>query len=295
MSGAGDVDAVVAVPMTVGWASPDAVRPIDAAILDVSPDPARWLSAMGNAERLELLGRVDTQALLGEPVIVVDERDGWSEVRLPQQPCTADDRGYPVWVRSDHLRAYDTDPAASLLTVRERLTIAYTESGEPVVVSMGTTLAVEDSRSDADGWVWVRAPLGPLRLRRAAVVARTLDLVEQAQVMLGVPYLWGGTSGWGADCSGLVHLSERARGVVVPRDSNDLSGRAARAVPDHDPVRNELLFFRYDDPARPRIHHVAIAVDSLTMLHSPKTGRVVELLPIATEPYASEVEFGASP
>ncbi len=113
---------VVAAVATV-WTSPAAPRVVDAAAVADVPDPAAWLATLdaqdrtgGGGEdrlltgRLGLHGRVDTQAVLGEPVLLVepgaDESpadDGWVQVVLPWQPSRRDPRGYPGWVRRAHL------------------------------------------------------------------------------------------------------------------------------------------------------------------------------------------------
>ena len=83
------------------------------------------------------------------------------------------------------------------------------------------------------------------------------DLLATARQFLGVRYLWGGTSAWGLDCSGLVHLVLRAHGVLLPRDAFDQAAAATvEPVPLDDVRPGDLYFF-----ARPgaRIHHVGFA------------------------------------
>ena len=96
-------NAIVGVPVTNVWISPDRPRDIDASIVHDVPEPNRWLARLDNASRLDLLDRLATQALFGEPVRVMRERNGWSEVRLPWQPTSTDESGYPGWIRSIHL------------------------------------------------------------------------------------------------------------------------------------------------------------------------------------------------
>lgn len=96
-------------------------------------------------------------------------------------------------------------------------------------------------------------------------------LVAQARLHLGLAYLWGGMSPYGLDCSGLVHLSLRSLGLLVPRDAHDQQD-ASRPV-EVDAVRaGDLLFFARDgQPA----HHVGIATGEGRMLHAPETGAVI--------------------
>jgi cell wall-associated NlpC family hydrolase len=127
---------------------------------------------------------------------------------------------------------------------------------------------------------------------------RIAGIIAAGSELLGLHYLWGGLSGWGVDCSGLVHLAHRAMGFVVPRDSVDQHAvfGSVPGAPNGSivPGVGQPVFFRYQTDAR-RIHHVGLAVSDTVMLHAPKTGRVVEFLPIATEPYGSELEIAPSP
>ncbi len=100
----------VGVPVATMWASRDAPRDLDAAALADRPDDAAWLAALSPADRLGLHGRTLTQVLDGEPVMVSDEREGWSEVVAPWQPVPGQN-GYQGWVRTAHLRPpTDDDP-----------------------------------------------------------------------------------------------------------------------------------------------------------------------------------------
>jgi cell wall-associated NlpC family hydrolase len=112
-------------------------------------------------------------------------------------------------------------------------------------------------------------------------------VVAAGSELLGLAYLWGGISGWGVDCSGLVHLAHRVQGVAVSRDSVD---QYAQFGPVQSaPIPGQPVFFRYRTDSH-RIHHVGLAVSETLMLHAPKTGRVVEFLSIKAEPYGSELE-----
>jgi gamma-D-glutamyl-L-lysine dipeptidyl-peptidase len=344
--------AVVAVPVTAAWANPDAPRPADSAVTQPVPDMAAWMASLTHELRLDLLGRISTSALLGEPVVVVGERNGWSEVRLPWQPTAADPRGYPAWIPSAHLAPSSTrnssvgngigsrtggdggaavvgsgeaDVASgepSVFCVTRRLVpVRASRGGAPVqVLSLGTRLPVVDvdpatgtshaqvQVSSPMGTFWVDADCGVYAVASAptAFVGRQISdgktageledvkipaLLAAGSELLGLAYLWGGLSGWGVDCSGLVHLAHRVLGLVVPRDSVDQHAVFGSVV--GEPKPGQAVFFRYRNDSQ-RIHHVGLAVSDATMLHAPKTGRVVEFLPVATEPYGSELQREAT-
>jgi cell wall-associated NlpC family hydrolase len=115
------------------------------------------------------------------------------------------------------------------------------------------------------------------------------DLLGTARRFLGLRYLWGGSSSWGLDCSGLVHLTLRAHGVALPRDAFDQAAatRHLQPVPLDDVQPGDLYFF-----ARPgeRVYHVGFASrpvgadGSRWMLHAPEGGAAaIEDQPMAPE------------
>jgi cell wall-associated NlpC family hydrolase len=86
--------------------------------------------------------------------------------------------------------------------------------------------------------------------------------LQVARLYLGAPYLWGGMSAGGIDCSGLVHMAYRRSGRLVPRDARD---QDAAGVPVEDPVPGDLV--TYGEP----VDHVAFWLGGGRILHS--TGR----------------------
>ena len=137
-----------------------------------------------------------------------------------------------------------------------------------------------------------------LYVKRSAVALRSrgapwprvtgAQLVTEARRFLGLQYLWGGTSGFGFDCSGLTCLVYQALGVIIPRDAtpqfND-GVKVARAS-----LRaGDLVFFRGSSGD---IHHVGMYVGGGRLIHSPATGRPVTLDSLSAEPYSGEFAGG---
>ncbi|MFB7672510.1 NlpC/P60 family protein [Kitasatospora purpeofusca] len=116
---------------------------------------------------------------------------------------------------------------------------------------------------------------GPVSGRAAAVV-------QFAYSQLGKPYVWGATGPSGYDCSGLTGAAYRAAGVQLPRVSQaqwNAGARIARA----DLQPGDLVFF-YGD-----LHHVGLYIGDGRMIHAPRTGKNVEVLPIDAMPYVGAV------
>jgi cell wall-associated NlpC family hydrolase len=106
--------------------------------------------------------------------------------------------------------------------------------------------------------------------------AMEADFVTVAEKFLGVPYLWGGRTSFGLDCSGLVQVALTACGVDCPRDSDlqerALGAPAATAADFAQWRRGDLLFWK---------GHVAIARDAATLLHANAYHMAVAIEPIA--------------
>lgn len=280
----------VRVPVCTVWSSPDAPRDVDEAAVRDEPDVAGWAASMGPDLRQGLHGRTETQLLLGEPVVVRDERDGWSEIVASWQRSTGRPDGYPGWVRSAHLgdpvRSND-GPSAWVVT---RTATCSIDRGERQELSVGTVLHVD---AVEDQTVVVRlpgervgtVPLSSVRLAATDSNATVDDALAVAESFMGLRYLWGGTSTWGVDCSGLVHLSWRSQGVLLPRDAHEQADSPLlEDVPLDDVRPGDLYFF-----ARPeeRIYHVGFVTRPLSesgerwMLHAPEGGELVEDAPLA--------------
>lgn len=266
--------AAVRVPVTTLWSTPKAPREVDAPAVAAVPDAAAWCAAMDDECRLDLHGRAVTQLLLGEPVVVRAERAGWSEVTAPWQPSGTDQLGYPGWVPTPHLGELPQS-ASDPVGVHRPTALMHAEPGsEPIAeVSFGTVLASTE-RTDAhvrvalpdgaDGWLSTAA------VQPAAGKGTAEDRLRLAHQFLGLRYLWGGTSSYGLDCSGLVHTVNRVLGVRVPRDACDQYAYLP-AVDPRAAHPGDVYFFAKPGEA---VHHVGF-VTSTGMLHAPETGAVL--------------------
>lgn len=284
----------VAVSVATLWRSPRSARVVDRPALANPAGIRLWLSRMTLADRRGLSGRADTQALLGDRVIVIARSGSWVKVVVPDQPTPLDRRGYPGWVPAAQLTARRPVATGLVATVVARTTYLRTDNAAatPLTeISFGTRLP----RVGKTGtWVRVVTPTGQVRrVHASAVVVRApgtaalpvsgTDVVRAARMFSGLPYLWAGRSGFGFDCSGLTSLDYRAHGVTIPRDA-DAQAVKGKAVSRAARRPGDLLFYA----TAGHVHHVSIYVGNSLMVQAPRTGSWVQTISVSTPAYARE-------
>ena len=282
----------VAVAVARLWESPSSPWPVDAPALRSPVRFRAWLQRMTLDERRALDGRSDTEALLGDRVVVVRLRPHWVKIVVPSQPSQKDSDGYPGWVPRRQLTARAPTRMAQVATVTTRTAWLRTDDADHLrrtEISFGTTLSV---LGQASHFVRVLTPRGAVRRLYASAVAlhtpgdaaigpSRASLERTAKSFLGLPYLWGGLSGFGIDCSGLTWLDYRAHGIRIPLDALPQSRHGRRAS---TPGVGDLLFYASDG----LVHHVSMSVSGGYVIHAPHTGSVVEIVPFSEEPLRTE-------
>jgi cell wall-associated NlpC family hydrolase len=172
-----------------------------------------------------------------------------------------------------------------------------------VELSFGTTLWLESSTDETatlllPGGRRGVVPLAALRLthEQQQPAHGADDVLSAARQFLGLRYLWGGTSTWGLDCSGLVHLTLRSFGVLAPRDAHDQAASGDVAPVPLDEVQPGDLYF-FARPGQP-IYHVGFVTHRVApdgtrwMLHAPEGGELIEDAPLAAHRAGTLVAAG---
>jgi cell wall-associated NlpC family hydrolase len=291
---------VVAAPVTVSagspvyvnvtvatlWVTPQSPRAVDAAALSRPVHIRRWLHAMSTDVRRDLVGRIETQALYGERLLVVGEQGRWLHVVATGQPTHRDSRGYPGWLprRQVTTRAPTrTDELATVIQPTAQMRRPDGSGGG--VVSFGTRLPVLGVSA---GLVTVATPAGGRRTIMASDVALAAraeparpqtvrSVMREGRKFLGVPYLWGGRSGFAVDCSGFTNLVYGVHGIRLPRDADDQAETGA-AVPLADMRAGDLAFFS----AGSGVSHVGFITRHRRLLNAPRTGQSVSVTDLAS-------------
>jgi hypothetical protein len=204
-----------------------------------------------------------TELFLGGAFHVCETRDGWAWGQAARD-------GYVGYAPAERLA-----PAGAAPTHR--------------VAALSTNLYVKASIKSAAGWVPMGARLtgvvegeflatehGYLPLIHLTV-ADAPDPVAVAEKFLGAPYLWGGGTALGIDCSGLMQIAWMMAGRPCPRDSDQQEAALGPRLPEGVPLaRGDLVFWK---------GHVGVMADAATLLHA-----TAKFMAVVREPFAEALE-----
>lgn len=197
-----------------------------------------------------------TQLLFGDSCTLLEEQPNWVRIRMT-------DDGYEGWVDPKMLLPETPEHLADLTWTHVISASLRLENSSVMTLPAGARIPVGD-RFDLGGQFWELLP--------GATV-----LPEQARGQLGVlaasllntPYIWGGKSSFGIDCSGFTQVLFRMCGIALPRDSGPQS-ECGEAVEYGHHRDFDLAFFGKTNPGR--ITHVGMLVGKDTIIHA--SGRV---------------------
>jgi cell wall-associated NlpC family hydrolase len=207
---------------------------------------------------------LDTEVLKGERVTIYDSNpEGYSWGQL-----AADN--YVGWLPSNALAPVGPVPTHKVAALRTFVFPGPSIKLPPLeALPLGATLAVarvSDRLAVTAGGAYV--PATHLKL----IGEYEEDFVAVAERFLGVPYLWGGKTALGLDCSGLVQVSLNACGITCPRDSYMQEAALGTPIADRKNLkRGDLIFWK---------GHVAIVRDTQSLLHANAFHMAVAIEPI---------------
>lgn len=226
----------------------EATRYVDGALEEIVCEVADLRSGPSSDSGL------DTQAIRGERAMVYEIQEGWAWAQLQRD-------GYVGFLPAAALKPAGPAPTHRVRTLR---TFLYPAASMKLPVEQGLPLNAEVCVTDftgdfarlgEEGFVWA-GHLDPIDRHEP-------DFVAVAERFEGVPYLWGGKTALGLDCSGLVQTSLGAAGVSAPRDTDmqeNSLGTALTIGPDLRGLqRGDLIFWK---------GHVGIMRDERTLIHA---------------------------
>ena len=273
------------------WARPEKARRSDAPALANPVRLNQWRGSLDAASLLDLSNhsRTVSQALLGSAVTVREVRGEWARIAVAGQPTPLDARGYPGWVPlrqlaySPSFEVRDDWPFVQIIRPKTPL---YSDAGlrnEVNEAVYDTRLPYLEASGDAyrvalpDGtMLWIRrADAAYFRNSNALPRPTGESLLRIGRRFLEAPYIWGGITPYGVDCSGLIYTLFHAHGITLPRDTPQQHALGV-SVPDRDLRPGDLLFFAKNG-GRGTIHHVGLYAGNQKMLHAPNPRRTVRL------------------
>jgi cell wall-associated NlpC family hydrolase len=225
-----------------------------------------------------------SQLLNGWPVEVLFEEGRWRFVRLAD--------GYLGWAYGPYLVEIAAPPAATHIVCAPVSVLRAAPAAEAAPVNRilgGTAVAAAPHGAWAQialagdpaaalrpalvGWVST-AELRPLAALPTDEAGRRAQIIADAARFTGVPYLWGGCSAFGIDCSGYAQLLHRLAGVIIPRDADQ---QFDAGQPVAHPFRpGDLLFFGEGAAEARKITHVAVSLGGWRIIHSSRSRNGVQ-------------------
>lgn len=211
------------------------------AIINVSVVPVRAT----NSDKAE----ITTQLLFGESVDILEVKGNWAKIKTHY-----DD--YEGWIDAkQYLPISDEDFAQRETEIITEKVLYYKNKGDKFLLSIGSEVPRENEPGPA-----------PENLRER--------IVDTALEFLNVPYLWGGRSFFGIDCSGFTQVVYKVNGIKIPRDAYQQAelGEVLDFIEEAQP--GDLAFFENEEG---RIVHVGIMLEDQKIIHAHGKVRINEL------------------
>lgn len=209
---------------------------------------------------------LETEALKGETVTVFAESEGWAWVQIDRDL-------YVGYMPSEGLSASIVEPTHRIATLR---TYVYLEpDGKSPPLALLSLNALFTAKAEEDRFLALEDG-GYVFTPHALPVGEAVDdPVTVAEAFLGTPYLWGGRTSIGLDCSGLVQLAFEAGGYMAPRDADMQAAEFGDLIDWREGTelrRGDLVFWE---------GHVGIMTSGTHLLHANAFHMAVEIEPFA--------------
>jgi cell wall-associated NlpC family hydrolase len=238
---------------------------------------------------------VVSQAIYGTNVEILEERKNWARVRTPD--------GYAGWIHRPALAKTERRYAdsGSFVEVVSLFANVYREASatkhKPVMtLPFETRLEVGDLTPEKR-WVEVRLIGGQKGWVQAGDVNTSpqrmsiAETIELSRMFLGLPYLWGGTSTFGYDCSGFTQMLCRRRGIALPRDAHQQAAWSGVSEVAKSALRaGDLLYF---GASPEKITHTGMYIGNGEFINATLHERPVVQICKLSDPYWTKIFVAA--
>jgi hypothetical protein len=197
-----------------------------------------------------------SQLLFGETATIIQHQHGWLKIKTGYD-------SYSGWIEENAVKSFNNDDGKKMTILAEPLTLIWVE-GHPAYLPAGSEIpTVPEDLNFTLGGYHFKLP--------EALSHNEASISETARKFLYAPYLWGGRTIFGIDCSGFTQIVFKIKGFMLPRDAKDQANTGKEIETMVNAVPEDLLFFGND---RNHICHVGIYLGGNLIIHASKSVRI---------------------
>ncbi len=260
----------------------DSIRMLPSAEMEGNTEGVIKISVANLRSRPSHSSELVTQAILGTPVKVYKKDGGWYYIQTPE--------GYLAWVDYGGVTPFSKNDlsawkAAEKVIYLKTFGFAYEgANSESQVISDLVAGNILEFAGEENGFYKVKYPhgkVGYIEKSHAQPYEQWLTglqpsgetLVETSKTLMGIPYLWGGTSAKGVDCSGYTKTIFFLNGIIIPRDASQQIHTGIEVDTERkfeNLVPGDLLFFgrKATETSPERVIHVGMWIGDNKFIHS---------------------------
>ena len=207
----------------------------------------------------EFSSEMISQALMWEKVKIQETYENWHQIKMED--------GYDGWIHSFYLH-YSEPLAVEYTFVTDRYVPIYyekdNESSIASLLSYGTYVPIADEIGDLLKIYLPDGNTGYMVSQKQVEERSRKVIIELAKSLLAVPYLWGGKSSFGYDCTGFVQMVLKTAGMYIQRDTSlQIKNKTLEKIQIDDAEPGDLLFFLENN----RTNHVAFLIGEGKIIH----------------------------
>jgi len=206
-----------------------------------------------------------TQLIFGEHYKIVEQRKKWSRIKIAHDKYTG-------WISNNQIHIIDQEEydklekeVATLTT--DILDIIEGESNQPIVI--GSVLPTYKSDHAI-----IKNKMYKFLGKKTQGFSEKKHLINNALIFLNAPYLWGGRTPFGIDCSGFTQIVYRLQGINIPRDAHQQAEVGNTLSFIEESQEGDLAFF---DDSEGEITHVGIIMNNNNIIHASGKVRIDKL------------------
>ena len=200
-----------------------------------------------------------SQALMWENVKIQETFENWYQINMED--------GYNGWVHSFYLQFLDPKAAKHVFVTDRSVPVFYgidSLNSIATLLSFGTYVPVVEKSGDLCEIYLPDGQTGYIKLQKQVVQASRKVIIDLAISLLSVPYLWGGKSSFGYDCSGFVQMVLKTAGIHIQRDTSlQIKAKKLEKIQLEEADPGDLLFFLENN----RTNHVAFLLGEGKIIH----------------------------